>query len=139
MLRRGLLAWLGLTLAAPGQQEGKGRKREVEGKTGAAAAVAIFTAQDREILREWARSLGTDLPPGLAQRGGELPPGLEKQLVRKGQLPPGLEKRIAPVPVQIERRLAPLRAGLTRGLIAGRVIIYSPATRVIFDVFVLRN
>ncbi|MCS7315715.1 MAG: hypothetical protein RMI94_11870 [Bryobacterales bacterium] len=99
-------------------------------------AVAVFTAEDRQILREWASSSGPELPPGLARRGGDLPPGLEKQLVRKGHLPPGLEKRVVPLPVELERRLAPLRAGLARGVIAGRVILYSPSTRVIFDVFV---
>ena len=32
------------------------------------------------------------LPPGLAKRGGNLPPGLEKKR-RAGNLPPGLEKK----------------------------------------------
>lgn len=34
------------------------------------------------------------LPPGLAKRGGNLPPGLQKHLMRHGQLPPGLQKRL---------------------------------------------
>jgi hypothetical protein len=38
-----------------------------------------------------------DLPPGLERyeekHGGQLPPGLQKQLDEKGHLPPGLEKR----------------------------------------------
>lgn len=34
------------------------------------------------------------LPPGLAKRGGQLPPGLQKHLLRTGQLPPGLQKRL---------------------------------------------
>ncbi|MGH8246109.1 MAG: hypothetical protein ACREUU_06730 [Gammaproteobacteria bacterium] len=33
------------------------------------------------------------LPPGLAKRGGNLPPGLQRHIDRTGQLPPGLEKR----------------------------------------------
>ncbi len=137
MLRRDLFAGLSLLvpLANPWQEKGKGRAREQTGKTAAGVAVAILTAQDREILREWARSFGPDLPPGLAKRAGDLPPGLEKQLVRKGRLPPGLEKRIVPIPFEIERRLAPLRSGLVRGAIAGRIIVYNPSTRVIFDVF----
>ena len=36
---------------------------------------------------------GNDLPPGLAKRNGNLPPGLQKHLYRTGHLPPGLEKR----------------------------------------------
>lgn len=137
MLRRHIL-WFSLFVPLTGarQEKGKGGKRDATGKAATGVAVAIFTPQDKEILREWARSFGPDLPPGLAKRGGDLPPGLEKQLVRKGHLPPGLEKRIVPIPVEVERRLAPLRAGLSRGLIAGRAIIYNPSTRVIFDVFI---
>lgn len=138
MLRRHILVWFSLfvPLASARQEKGKGGKGDAAGKAATGVAVAIFTAQDKEILREWARSFGADLPPGLAKRGGDLPPGLEKQLVRKGHLPPGLEKRVVPIPVEVERRLAPLRAGLSRGLIAGRVILYNPSTRVIFDVFI---
>ncbi len=33
------------------------------------------------------------LPPGLAKRGGNLPPGLQRHVDRTGQLPPGLEKK----------------------------------------------
>ncbi len=36
------------------------------------------------------------LPPGLAKRSGDLPPGLQRHIERTGQLPPGLEKRTAP-------------------------------------------
>jgi hypothetical protein len=35
----------------------------------------------------------SNLPPGLAKRGGDLPPGLQKHLRETGQLPPGLEKK----------------------------------------------
>lgn len=138
MSRRNLLTqlWLLVPLGSAREKKGKGGKRGAAGKAATGVAVAIFTAQDKEILREWARSFGPDLPPGLAKRGGDLPPGLEKQLVRKGHLPPGLDKRIVPIPVEVERRLAPLRAGLSRGLIAGRVLIYDRSTQVILDVYV---
>jgi hypothetical protein len=77
------------------------------------------------------------LPPGLAKRGGNLPPGLEKQLARKGHLPPGLEKKLVPFPVALERQLPPLKPGLLRGVIEGRAVIYNPKTSVIFDVLVI--
>jgi hypothetical protein len=39
---------------------------------------------------------GYGLPPGLAKRGGQLPPGLQKHLWKHGALPPGLQKKIGP-------------------------------------------
>ena len=75
------------------------------------------------------------LPPGLAKRGGDLPPGLEKQLIRKGHLPPGLEKKLYPFPVELERRLPPLRPGLVRGIIGESAVILDNRTKVILDIF----
>ncbi len=34
------------------------------------------------------------LPPGLAKRNGNLPPGLQRHVERTGELPPGLQKRM---------------------------------------------
>ena len=76
------------------------------------------------------------MPPGLAKRGGNLPPGLEKQLQRNGRLPPGLEKRISPFPADLERRLSPLPSGYSRIFIAGRAAIYNRSTQIIADIFV---
>jgi hypothetical protein len=39
----------------------------------------------------------------------ELPPGLRKKLYRNGHLPPGWERTIRPLPVVVERQLAPYR------------------------------
>ncbi len=75
------------------------------------------------------------LPPGLAKRGGALPPGLEKQLRRNGHLPPRLEKRMVPVPEVVYRRLPPLPEGASRGYIGGHVIVYNPHTSIILNVF----
>ncbi len=36
---------------------------------------------------------GRGLPPGLAKRNGNLPPGLERHIERTGELPPGLQKK----------------------------------------------
>jgi hypothetical protein len=76
------------------------------------------------------------LPPGLAKRNGDLPPGLQKQLRKKGHLPPGLEKRLVLFPVGLERRLPPLAPGLERGFIGGHAVIINSSTRLILDVFV---
>ena len=64
-----------------------------------------------------------------------LPPGLERQLVRNGHLPPGLEKKMHPVPDEICRRLPPPPPDCVRGYYGGHVIFYNPRTSVIFNVF----
>lgn len=139
MLRRQVIAAMippGIALALADRQ-GKGKPKNQPGsrKTGSAAGVVVFREEEKLILREYARSFGANLPPGLAKRD-DLPPGLEKQLVRKGHLPPGLEKRIIPFPPELERRLPPLPPELRRGFFAGRAIIFHSGSRLIFDVFV---
>ena len=42
-------------------------------------------------IRGWYDEHQSNLPPGLAKKD-RLPPGLEKQLVRRGELPPGPEE-----------------------------------------------
>jgi len=127
---------LGIALALASEQE-KGKSKGGPGsrKTGSGVGVVVFSEQDKVILREYVRGFGANLPPGLAKRD-DLPPGLEKQLVRKGHLPPGLEKQIVPFPPELERRLPPLGAGLRRGFFAGRAIIFHSGSRLILDVFV---
>ena len=63
-----------------------------------------------------------------------LPPGLEKKYYRTGHLPPGWEKRLEPLPVVVERQLAPVPSGYRRGFIDGCVVLYHPRTLVIVDV-----
>jgi len=100
-------------------------------------SVDVFIGKDRAIIQRYYAARPETLPPGLAKRGGNLPPGLEKQLLRKGHLPPGLDKRIRAFPVELERRLAPLKPGLMRGVVYGQAVIYSPRASVILDVFVI--
>ena len=64
-----------------------------------------------------------------------LPPALERQLVRNGHLPPGLEKKMHPVPDEVCRRLPPPPPDCVRGYYGGHVIFYNPRTSVIFNVF----
>ncbi len=110
-----------------GKDKGKGSATRV--------AVDIFVVGDRDMIRQHFRTGRSNLPPGLAKRGGNLPPGLEKQLVRNGHLPPGLERRIDPFPIELERRLPPLKPGLIRGILGGSAIIMNSKTRLILDVF----
>jgi hypothetical protein len=69
----------------------------------------------------------------LAKRGGDLPPGLARQLQRRGHLPPGLEKKIQPFPMELERRLAPLPPGYTRVTLGTQALILD-AARVVVDI-----
>jgi len=122
------------TLSAASQKTRDTRQNDGKTHVDAQVAVDIFIGRDREIIHDYYVAQPGGLPPGLAKRNGSLPPGLEKQLVRKGHLPPGLEKKLTPFPVALEHRLPPLKAGLVRGIVEGRAIIYNPKTSVILDV-----
>jgi len=74
---------------------------------------------------------GKGLPPGLAKRE-QLPPGLQKQIVRNGKLPPGLEGH--PLPHELERELAPLPKGYMRMQVGTDLVILDSNTRVTVDV-----
>ncbi len=96
--------------------------------------VLVFGPQGQRIIYEYYRVNTSNLPPGLAKRGGALPPGLEKQLRRNGHLPPGLEGRIEPFPIELERQLPAIPAVYRRGTIGDRAVIYDPTTRAILDI-----
>ncbi len=91
-----------------------------------------FGDRDRDVIsRYYGRNSG--LPPGLAKRDGDLPPGLEKQLRRNGTLPPGLQKKLRPLPVALERELPPLPHGFRRGVIDRHLVVYQGGTYRIAD------
>lgn len=96
-----------------------------------------FSSHEREAILGYYRGPRRGLPPGLAKRGGNLPPGLEKHLVRDGTLPPGLEKRLAPLPVELERQLPPLPpdCGCRRGIIGASVLLVRNGDGRILDLF----
>ncbi|HEX7962107.1 MAG TPA: hypothetical protein VF493_19475 [Terriglobales bacterium] len=94
----------------------------------------VFTSHDRDIIRDYFRDRYSNLPPGLAKRGGQLPPGLQKQLDRNGTLPPGLQKRVEPFPEDLERRLPSLPSIYRRGTIGSDVVILDTRTQRIMDV-----
>jgi hypothetical protein len=72
---------------------------------------AYFLPEERRIIENYYRSGGPSkgLPPGLAKRGGKLPPGLQKHLDKNGTLPPGLQKRLQPLPTDLDGRLPAYR------------------------------
>lgn len=74
---------------------------------------------------------GKGLPPGLAKRE-QLPPGLQKQVMRNGKLPPGLEGH--PLPHDLERELGPLPKGYMRLQVGTDLVILDSNTRVTVDV-----
>ena len=118
-------------LGAQGKGNGNGK-----GHSKGEAPAASTIDDTRRIVTEYSRALPqSNLPPGLAKRGGSLPPGLEKQLRRNGTLPPGLAKRVQPFPPELERRLPPLASDLQRGFVEGRAVIFNTKTQVIVDIF----
>ena len=93
-----------------------------------------FQSRDRQVVTAYYTKHGKGLPPGLAKRNGDLPPGLEKQLQRNGSLPPGLEKKMQPCPVEITRELPPLPADYRRGVVGASIVVFNVRTNIVVDV-----
>ncbi len=89
---------------------------------------------DRVALHNWYEGHRNNLPRGLAKRD-ELPPGLEKQLVRNGTLPPGLRKKYRRCPADLVRLLPPPPPDCRHVLIGGRIVLLNRRTDLIVDVF----
>ncbi len=94
---------------------------------------ASFLPQERQIIIEFFQGHSSGLPPGLAKRGGDLPPGLQKHLARNGTLPPGLQKRLQPFPVELERRLPSIPRIWVRVILGRHVILLERRTNRILD------
>jgi hypothetical protein len=94
----------------------------------------IFRKRDRDIIIVYFRAHRSGLPPGLAKRNGDLPPGLEKHLERNGTLPPGLQKRVQSLPPDLEVRLPRLPPIYRRGTIGPDVVILNRKTGAIVDI-----
>lgn len=125
----GIFALTANSAFAQGHGHGKGHnKHEDDGDQG-----EYYRDHDRDI-RGWYGEHESNLPPGLAKRD-RLPPGLEKQLVRRGTLPPGLQKRIQPCPEELERRLPPPPPDCAHVLVAGHLVLLNRKTNVVVDIF----
>jgi len=99
----------------------------------------FFSERDRRLIRIYFASNTRNLPPGLAKRGGHLPPGLEKHLERDGTLPPGLQKRVEPFPTELEVRLPRLPGGHVRVILGGRALILNAEGRIADLMFIHQN
>lgn len=97
-----------------------------------------FLPEERRIIEEYyqqgAKRKHKGLPPGLAKRGGNLPPGLQKQLDKNGRLPPGLQKRLEPLPVDLDRRLPRLPEHWERVVLERDIILIDRRTERILDI-----
>jgi hypothetical protein len=96
-----------------------------------------FLPEERRIIGEYYKRANTSkkgLPPGLAKRGGKLPPGLQKHLEKNGQLPPGLQKRLEPLPSALDQRLPPLPEYWERIIVERDVILLDRRTNRILDI-----
>jgi hypothetical protein len=111
-----------MTLFLPALQAKKNHDRAI-----------VFAPAERRTIIQYYRGNYSNLPPGLAKRGGNLPPGLQRQVRRTGHLPPGLEKRVEPFPTELERRLPGLPPIYRRGIIGDRAVIYDSRTMSILD------
>jgi hypothetical protein len=97
---------------------------------------AYFLPEERRIIENYYRSSGPSkgLPPGLAKRGGKLPPGLQKHLDKNGTLPPGLQKRLEPLPQDLDLRLPGLPDSWERVILGSDVILVDRRTNRILDI-----
>lgn len=93
-----------------------------------------FSDRERQVISDCMADSYRDLPPGLAKRGGNLPPGLERQLQRNGTLPPGLQKRVRLLPDQCNQRLPGLPGGWVRVSLGARIMLLDPGDRIV-DMF----
>jgi hypothetical protein len=97
---------------------------------------AYFLPEERNIIQEYFHHSGPSkgLPPGLAKRGGKLPPGLQKHIQKNGTLPPGLQKRLEPLPVDLDRRLPRLPNYWERVILERDVILVDRRNNRILDI-----
>jgi hypothetical protein len=97
---------------------------------------AYFLPEERRIIENYYRSGGPSkgLPPGLAKRGGKLPPGLQKHLDKNGRLPPGLQKRLEPLPPDLDARLPRLPDYWERVILDRDVILVDQRSNRILDI-----
>jgi hypothetical protein len=127
----GILMLTGNFTLAQGHGKGQGKGH---GKHGDDDNQEFYKDQDREVMRGWYDGHQSNLPPGLAKKD-RLPPGLEKQLVRRGTLPPGLQKRLQPCPEDLEQRLPPPPPDCAHVLIGGHIVLLNRRTNIVVDIF----
>ncbi|MBI5281411.1 MAG: hypothetical protein HY858_06985 [Candidatus Solibacter usitatus] len=93
-----------------------------------------FRDAEVRLIEDYYRPGSGKAPPGLAKRGGDLPPGLTQQLRRGGTLPPGLESKVEPFPADLEKRIGPAPAGYRRLLFGKAALLVQNTTKLIVDI-----
>lgn len=121
----------GMTSAPKRSEAYRGTGQSGAPRASEAAQAPVFTQSDQRLIRSYFSSGGRGLPPGLAKRGGRLPPGLERHLQRNGTLPPGLQKRVQPFPAELTQQLPSLPSGYSRVILAGRALILDRNHRIL--------
>ena len=119
--------------AGAGQQRGSwtGKGHDKHGDDEGDNDQGYYHGHDKDI-HNWYGEHANNLPPGLAKKD-RLPPGLEKQLVRRGTLPPGLQKKIQPCPPELVRYLPPPPPDCANVLIGGHIVLLNRRTNVVVD------
>ncbi len=112
------------------------RQRSAGGEREEDEESTYFSERDRRVILRYYAMNTSNLPPGLAKRGGHLPPGLEKHLERDGTLPPGLQRRVEPFPDELEAHLPRLPGGYSRVILSGRAMIVGPYNRIVDVIFI---
>jgi len=84
-----------------------------------------FGARDVVVVRDYYRPYYRPLPPGI-----------RRAYARNGYLPYGWERRVVAVPIYVERQLAPLPYGYSRGIIDGQLVVHNQRGLIV-DVAVL--
>ena len=121
----------GMTSAPKRSEAYRGTGQSAMPRAGEIAQSPVFTESDQRLIRSYYSGGGRGLPPGLAKRGGHLPPGLERHLQRNGTLPPGLQKRVEPFPAELAQQLPSLPSGYSRVILAGRALILDRNNRIL--------
>ena len=130
-----LIAVIPTIAAGQGNSQGHGKGHNKQNDND--QSEKYYNQHHEESARAWYSQNESHLPPGLAKKD-RLPPGLEKQLVRRGTLPPGLQKRIQPCPVELERLLPPPPPDCGHVLISGHIVLLNRRTNLVVDILTLR-
>jgi hypothetical protein len=129
----GLFLVTASTAVAQGNGKGHGKGHDKRGDDDDQGE-HYYKHHDQDTFHEWYTQNENHLPPGLAKKD-QLPPGLEKQLVRHGTLPLGLQKRVQPCSREIEHMLPPPPPDCTHVVIGGHFVSLNKRTDVVMDIF----
>jgi hypothetical protein len=133
--RLALAAVAALSAACAGYSLSPDSFAQVTLHEGSTRIAVTFSDADRRAIHDYYAALAVPARGGHGHNphGGPqaLPPGIRKQIARGKGLPPGLNRE--PLPVALERRLAPLPDGYVRVLLGTDVVLFDTRGRVVVD------